>query len=178
LRAESSLGWDCGIEQKWGKKHRAQMVYFLNHISDRIDSFARPRPRNLDQDARAEGVEIALQGRFFADDWQYRLAYTRLLQSLSNQPEHALNASVDWQAKEKWLCGAGLQSLSAHSWGGTPLDGYMVARLHGSYQYRPDLRLHVRWENVADESYLLSNFYGTPIAGAGSGVFAGITWDW
>ncbi|MEN9992098.1 MAG: hypothetical protein RLZZ224_1800 [Verrucomicrobiota bacterium] len=178
LRAESSLGWDCGIEQKWGKKHRAQMVYFLNHISDRIDSFASPRPRNLDQDARAEGVEIALQGRFFADDWQYRLAYTRLLQSLSNQPEHALNASVDWQATEKWLCGAGLQSLSAHSWGGTPLDGYIVARLHGSYQYRPDLRLHVRWENVADESYLLSNFYGTPIAGAGSGVFAGITWDW
>ncbi len=178
LRAESSVGWDVGIEQIIAKKHRAQIVAFQNHIADRIDSFAKPRPRNLDQDTRTEGIELALQGRFFADQWQYRLAYTRLLRSLSDHPEHSLQASLDWQVTEKWLVGSGLQSLSSHSWGGTELDGYMIARLHTSYQLRPDLRVHARWENLADASYLLSNFFGTPIPGAGSGVFAGLTWDW
>lgn len=178
LRAESSLGWDAGVDQALGKHHRIQVIAFQNQIRDRIDSFAQPRPRNLDQNTRTEGVELACDGKFFADAWRYRLAYTRLLRSLSQQPEHSLNASIDWQTSEKLLVGAGLQSLSSHSWGGTSIDGYMIARLHASYQIRSDLRLHARWENLANKSYLLSNFYGTPIAGAGSGVFAGLTWTW
>lgn len=178
LHAESAVGWDFGIEQIVAQNHRIQLVAFQNHIKDRIDSFAKPRPRNLDQDARTEGFEFSWDGRFFADAWRYRLAYTRLLRSLSEQPEHSLHAALDWQAHEKWLVGIGLQSLSSHSWGGADLEGYMIARLHTSYQIRPDLRLHARCENIANESYLLSNFSGTPIAGAGTGVFAGLTWDW
>ena len=178
LRAESSIGWDFGFEQMIAQDHRVQVVAFQNHIDDRIDSFAKPRPRNLDQDTRTEGVELAWEGSFFAEAWRYRLAYTRLLRSLSDQPEHSLHAAIDWQASEKLLLGVGLQSLSSHSWGGAALDGYVIARLHASYQLRSDLRLHARCENIANESYLLSDFFGTPIAGAGTGVFGGLTWDW
>jgi outer membrane cobalamin receptor len=178
LKAESSLGWDVGIEQKIAEDHRVQVTVFHNAIEDRIDSFAKPRPVNLPGETHTEGLEFALDGRFFDDAWRYRIAWTYLPRSLSDQPRHHVNAGLDWQATEQWFLGVGLHSLSDHSWGGSPIESYVVGRLHASYQVRENIRLHARWENFTNEDYLLSDFYGDTTPAAGSAVYAGITVDW
>ncbi len=178
LKAESSLGWDIGVEQELGKDHRLIVTVFHNTIEDRIDSFAKPMPVNLPGETHTEGLEFALNGRFFDDAWRYRIAWTYLPQSVSDQPRHHVQAGLDWQASEKLLLGVGLLSLSDHSWGGSPIESYAVGRLHASYQLRENIRLLARWENFTDESYLLSDFYGDAIRAAGSAVYAGITVDW
>lgn len=178
LEAESSLGWDIGIEQKIGEHHRVQVTVFHNAIEDRIDSFAAPMPVNQPGESHTEGLEFALSGRFFDDAWRYHIAWTYLPESLSDQPRHHVNAGLDWQATEKLLLGLGLHSLSDHSWGGSPIEGYVVGRCHASYQVRENIRLHARWENFTNEDYLLSDFGGDPIPAAGSAVYAGVTIDW
>ena len=178
LRAESSLGWDFGIDQKIADSHRVQVAIFRNEIEDRINSFAAPRPINVAGQTRTEGLELGANGRFFSDAVQYRLAWTHLRRSLSDQPRHHINAGIDWQTTEKLMLGIGANALSDHSWGGTPIDGYIIGRIHAAYQWTENVRLHARWENFTDERYLLSNFFGSPIAGAGSSVFAGVTLHW
>lgn len=178
LNAESSLGWDLGIEQQLGAHHWLQVTAFRNELEDRIDSFATPRPINLRGETQTQGVELAAKGRLLIDDLSYRLAYTWLDRSISDQPRHHVQASVDWQASDKLSVGAGLHALSDHSWGGTALDSYALLRLHASYQLKENIRLHARWENVADAEYELSNFYGQRINGAGMGLFGGVTIDW
>lgn len=178
LRAESSLGWDLGIEQKLGTDHLLQVTVFHNAIEDRIDSFADPMPINLSGESHTEGLECSVSGRFFDDAWRYRFAWTYLPRSLSDQPRHHVNAALDWQATEKFVVGLGVNSLSDHSWGGSPIDGAIVGRLHASYQIRENVRLHMRWENFTNEDYLLSDFFGDPTPAAGSALYAGVTIDW
>ena len=178
LKAESAVGWDLGIEQMIASHHRVQVTVFHNNIEERINSFAQPKPINLPGETHTEGLESAVDGRFLSEDWRYRIAWTYLPSSFSDQPRHHVNAALDWQVTQKLQLGIGLNSLSDHSWGGSPIDSYVVGRFHANYQLREKIRLHARWENVTDEEYLLSDFSGTPIPAAGSAVFAGITLQW
>jgi outer membrane cobalamin receptor len=178
LRAESSVGWDFGVEQKITEDHTVLLTIFHNNIEDRIDSFAKPRPINLAGENHTEGLEAGLSGSFLDKVLQYRLAWTYLPRSLSEQPRHHVNAGIDCQASERLLLGIGLNALSDHSWGGSAIESYAVGRLHASYQWTENIRLHARWENFTDESYRLSDFFGDPIPAAGSAIYAGITMNW
>ncbi|MFN6095775.1 MAG: TonB-dependent receptor plug domain-containing protein, partial [Verrucomicrobiota bacterium] len=42
LRAQSSMGWDVGMEQKIGSSHTVEAVWFFNNIEDAIDSTFNP----------------------------------------------------------------------------------------------------------------------------------------
>lgn len=177
LKAESATGWDLGIEQKIGDAHSLELTWFHNDITDQIQAFPTP-PVNVAGDSTTEGLELGFRGSCMEDALSYRLAWTYLRESLSDQPRNAATASLDWKPVEKALIGIGATHLSSHSWGGAPLDGYTVARIHGSYQITDSIKLHARVENVLDETYELSSFFGTTIPGAGTGVYAGITVDW
>ena len=54
--------------------------------------------------------------------------------------------------------------------------------MYGSYQLADNLKLHARVENLFNEDYELSNpsraWGGTPIKGAGTGIYSGLTLDW
>ncbi len=177
LQAESSIGWDIGIGQEIGRHHLVEVTWFDNLISDQIQSFPAP-PVNLSGDTSTNGLEVGLRGSWFENALNYRLAWTYLHESLSDQPRNAVTASVDWAPAEKILVGIGATSLSDHSWGGDPVDGSIVTRLYGSYQLTDHVKLSARVENLLDENYQLASFFGTPIEGAGTGVYAGITVDW
>jgi vitamin B12 transporter len=178
LKAESAIGWDIGIEQKISDDYVMILTYFSNELADTINSFAKPQPINRKGKTPTEGVELALRGSLFRDDVSYRLAYTYLAKSLSDQPRNHMDASVDWQLNEKLLFGVGVRSLSDHSWGGNDIDGYILSRIYGSYQLSENVKLHARVENLTNESYLLSDFYGDTIAGSGTGIFGGVTIAW
>lgn len=177
LKAESATGWDLGIEQKIGEDHILEFTWFQNQITDQIQTFPSP-PVNIAGDSTTEGLEFGLRGNTMNDQLGYRIAWTYLHESLSDQPKNAVTASVDWKASDKGVIGIGATHLSDHSWGGAPLDGYTIARIHGSYQLTETVKLHARVENVFDEAYELSSFFGTTIPGSGTGFYAGITMDW
>ncbi len=177
LEAESAVGWDFGIEQKIGGRHIVEATWFHNKISDHIQSFPAP-PVNVSGDSISEGLEVGLRGAWRDNTLSYRLAWTWLHRSLSDQPRNAVTAALDWKPTAKSLVGIGATHLSDHSWGGDPLASYTVARIHGSYQATEKVKLHARLENAFDESYELSSFYGTTIQGSGTGLYAGITVDW
>ncbi len=176
LSAETSQGWDVGIEQSFGDSHRVSVAYFSNRIEDQIQSFPTP-PINRAGSTRTSGIETALDGSFADGRWNYRASYTYLGRSLSDQPTHTASGSLAFRPTEPWLIGIGATYVDERSYGGGPLDDFLLVRLHASYQWTENLRVHARVENLFDQGYQLSNF-GTVIEGSGPGVFAGLTWDW
>jgi len=177
LKAESSLGWDLGIAQKIGAHHSVEVTWFHNKITDQIQAYPTP-PINVSGDTTTEGLEVALRGSWLDSVLSYRLAYTYLHESLSDQPRNAATAALDWKPTTKSLLGVGATHLSDHSWGGDALESYTVARFYGSYQITDHVKIHARVENAFDEEYQLASFYGSTVQGAGTGVYAGITIDW
>jgi outer membrane cobalamin receptor len=185
LRAQSSMGWDIGMEQKVGASHVIEAVWFFNKIEDAIDSYSNPSgdyttytALNLPGTTNTNGAELALRGAGLDETISYRVAWTWLHESLKDQPRNAATASLDWKATEKSLVGIGATHLASHSWGGDPIDAYTIARFYGSYQVTEKVKLHARVENAFDADYELSNFFGDPIKGTGAGFYAGVTVDW
>ncbi|HEX7261721.1 MAG TPA: TonB-dependent receptor, partial [Luteolibacter sp.] len=179
LDAESGIGWDMGVEQKIGKHHLVEATWFQNDISEQIKSQPFPAPpANVSGETTTEGLELGLRGNWCEGVYSYRLAWTYLHESLSDQPRNAATASFDWKPTAKVLVGAGVTHLADHSWGGDPLESFTIARLHASYQVTENVKLHARVENAFNESYELASFFGSTVEGAGTGVYAGITLDW
>jgi vitamin B12 transporter len=172
LDAEESIGWDAEIEQRVGENHMVSATWFENSIDSRIQSFPTP-PVNLPGETPTRGLEFALNGAL-GESVSYRVAWTWLGASLQDQPDNTATASIDWRASENFLLGIGATYVDERSYGGGPLDDYLLLRLYGSYEIRENLTLHARVENLRDDAYELSRF-GTPIQGAGLGFFAGVT---
>jgi outer membrane receptor protein involved in Fe transport len=128
---------------------------------------------NLPGDTPTRGLEFAADGDL-SDCVAYRLSWTWLGDSLQDQPENTATASLEWRPTGKLLLGCGATYVDERSYGGEPLDRFLLLRIHGSYALTESLTVHARVENLADESYELSRF-GTPIKGAGLGLFAGLT---
>lgn len=182
LNSQTSIGWDLGIEQKIGKHHTIEATWFRNLIDDAINSNAFPMPTNLPGTTTTDGLEFGLRGDWLENALNYRVAWTYLHESLKDQPKNAVTASVDWKPTDKSLIGVGATHLSEHSWGGNPIDSFIIARLYGSYQLTDKIKFHARIENALDEDYELGNFgtapYADVVQGSGTGFYAGITVDW
>ena len=188
LAAERALGWDLGIVQKLTEHHQVELTWFRNQIQDQIKFISYPFPSwmgqslNIPGTTTTQGLEAALNGSWLERTLAYRVAWTLLDKSLADQPRNAVTASIDWKPSAPSMVGIGLSHLSEHSWGGDPIAGYTLARIYGSYQLTDKIKLHARVENLFDENYQLSNpsraWGGTPIQGAGSGIYSGLTFDW
>jgi vitamin B12 transporter len=178
LESQSSLGWEFGIDQKISDHHSIEVTWFRNLIDEAIDSYAYPSPVNLPGKTATDGIELGLRGGWLDNSLSYRVAWTWLHQSLSDQPRNAATAAFDWKPTDKALLGIGATYLSDHSWGGDPLESYTLFRIHGSYQLSDKVKLHARVENLFDEGYELYSGYGSTIEGAGTGFYAGLTFDW
>ena len=184
LDPQSSIGWEIGIDQKIGDHHSIEFTWFRNLIDEAIDSYAFPSPVNLPGKSTTDGLELGIRGNWLDSALNYRLAWTYLHESLSDQPRNAATASIDWKPTAKSLIGIGATHLSDHSWGkdNDPIAAYTVARLYGYYQLTDKVKLNARVENLLDKSY---NLYGGSIKnqasiveGAGTGIYAGIVVDW
>lgn len=177
LEAEQSLGWDFGVEQELNKNHRISVTYFENSIENQIQTtFAfplSPPPVNLAGVTRTRGVEFAAKGNI-AERVDYQVSSTWLGDSLQDQPKNTVTASIQYRPIEKLLLGAGATYVDTRSYGGAPLEEYVLLRIHASYELNENLTLHARVENLADENYVLGNF-ATPVNGAGLGFYTGIT---
>lgn len=178
LRAESSIGWDLGLEKEWLPGHRIGLTWFANSIEDRIRSFPAP-PVNRPGTTRTAGVEASLDGSWCEGQWVYRLVWTYLDRSLADQPRNSGSASIDWRPDDRWLVGAGVFHVDERSWGGLPLDEAWVARIYGEYRISKGVRLTARVENATDTRWQYSRFpFSSPVNAPGFGIFSGIQIDW
>ena len=178
LDAESSIGWDIGLDKEWYKNQHASVTWFANAIEDRIRSFPTP-PVNVPGTTHTEGLETALSGSFCDGEWNYRLAWTVLTMSLADQPRNSGSASFDWRPTDKWLLGVGGFYLDERSWGGQTLDEAWVARVYGEYQLTKQVRLTARVENLFDTHWEYARFpFSDAVVAPGFGAFAGVKIDW
>jgi outer membrane cobalamin receptor len=180
LAAVSTLGWDLGFEQKIGAHHSVEVTGFKNSITDQIESPAGSSPVNLPGTSTTDGLEVGIRGNWLDSALNYRLAWTYLHESLSDQPRNAATAAIDWKPSAKSLIGIGATHLSEHSWGSDPIASYTVARLYGSYQLTDKVKFNARIENLFDKGYKLygGNQYAPLVEGSGTGLYAGVTVDW
>lgn len=177
LKAEDGIGWDLGVEQTFGNS-RASLTWFETNIDDRIRSSPAP-PVNLSGSTPARGLEAAAETQWADGEWTLRLSWTWLDKSLQDLPDNSGNASLVWSPDPKWSIGLGATYVGSRSWGGRPLDDYLLVRLHGRYRINDHVELFARAENLLNEDYELSGFAFSPtIPGQGAGVFGGITLDW
>ena len=188
LVAENALGWDLGVVQKLGEHHQLELTGFRNQIRDQIQFVSYPPPSwngqsvNLPGTTTTDGLEAGVSGAWLERTLNYRVAWTLLEKCLADQPRNAVTASIDWKPTPPSMIGVGLSHLSEHSWGGDPIAAYTLARVYGSYQLTDSIKFHGRVENLFNQSYELSNpsaaWGGTPIKGAGTGLYCGLTFDW
>ena len=89
-----------------------------------------------------------------------------------------MNASIT----EKLDAGFSVNFLDDRTFGGNDLDSYTLVHLNANYKLSPSLTLNARVENLFDETFEFASFgsgaFESTFPGRGTGVFAGITYEW
>ncbi len=180
LTAEQARGWDVGLEQKIGATQKLTAAWFRNEISDAIVNRPFPQsPTNRPGTSVAQGLECGWSGQLTAGSaWSYRGTWTYLPRNIGGQPRHFASARLEYRPQTRWSIGAGATGMTGHSWGGTAVAGSFVTRLDADYQLSDSLKLFARVENLLNEDYQLSNFYGDVKAGPGTALHVGLTQQW
>jgi vitamin B12 transporter len=168
LKAETSTGYDAGIEQSWARGTvRVGATYFHNSISNLIttDPVTGTTYANVGH-ATTDGVEsfIAYQpGKTLTLrlDYTYTEATDDVLhQELLRRPKHKGTVQAMWQASDPLSVTATL--LSVGSWVDGSRDfstprleapGYTVVDLAASYDFSAKLALFGRINNLFDRQY-------------------------
>lgn len=183
LEAETSRGWDAGVDQPIGERLTAGFTWFDNRFKNMIDfengyiNRARAETRGLELTADWKATDdLTLRGNY---------TYTHAEdpdtgKELIRRPKHraTLNAGYRWNAKTQ--TGAQIEYVGqrddkffpANMFTSTDvtLSSYTLVNLYASYQVRSNLQLYARVENLFDSDYEEIKGYGT----AGLSAYGGI----
>ena len=187
LRAETSIGFDLGVEQSlFDDKVTAGATYFFNEIEDMIFYDGATFQLGNLGDAETNGVELFLAA-VPIENVSTRLSYTYTDTEVKQgqgtfgpQPSGRLlrrplhNISFDLTVSEllqgKAEVGVSVQYVGDRDDTGGVADAYTVVNLYGSYRISENVELFARVENVFDEQYQELAGYNT----ADASVFGGI----
>jgi vitamin B12 transporter len=190
LQAETSKGWDAGIETTFlGGRAVLDVTYFKadleNEITEDFSGFPLITSVNMAGRSHRQGIEVA--GRFaLIDGIVVGASYTYLDAEDSagrvevRRAPHAGRLDIDWA----FLAGRGHLNLAAIYNGEVKdvafdafftqrtvtLDDYWLLRLAASYEVAPGVELFGRVENLLDQRYQEVFGYET----AGAAAFAGV----
>ena len=188
LDAETSIGWDFGIDQEFcDGQYSIGVTYFENRIEDSIETtFDQATSAvtnfNASGTSTTRGIEFEAQGKWFNDRLRASVNYTWLDESLSGQPENSAALRVNASITEKLDAGFSVNFLDDRTFGGNDLDSYTLVHLNANYKLSPSLTLNARVENLFDETFEFASFgsgaFESTFPGRGTGVFAGITYEW
>ena len=183
LEAETSRGWDAGVDQPFGDRLMAGMTWFENRYDNMIDFENGYVNRTR---AETRGLEVTTEWKA-TDDLTLRGAYTythaedtETGEALIRRPKHraTLDAAYRWNAKIQ--TGAQVMYVGrredkffpADMSAGTDvtLPSYTLVNLYASYQIHSNLELYARVENLFNVDYEEIKGYGT----AGLSAYGGI----
>ncbi|MBT7958231.1 MAG: TonB-dependent receptor [Akkermansiaceae bacterium] len=189
LRAESSSGWDLGIDQELcDGQYRLNVTWFENRIEDMIDSNFGPAPDfvttyfNAPGTSVTRGLEIEAKGKWLNDRLETTLNYTWLDKTLSGQPKHSAGLQMNGKICDNLEAGFTVIHRDNRTFGGNELDSYIVTNLHANYQINENISLNTRVENLFNEDHELASFGNgasrSTYPGRGRGIFGGVTISW
>jgi len=180
LAAETSEGWDAGVEQELlAGRLVADLTWYANEIDELIGfDFATFRAENVDA-AEIDGLEATVEWRP-STRLSGRAAYTRTDSEdlatglpLARRPKHRTSAALTWDPPGRWDA-----SLAAYAVrdrvesGGAPLDDYERVDLALGYELRPELAAYLRVDNLLDDDHAELVGFTSP----GAVVTAGLRW--
>ena len=184
LKAESSRGWDVGMEWKPSEGFLMDLTWFDNRIKNLIDF----SPANIGR-ATACGIELSAQGKLCDNFLGWRGCYTWQQANddvtgsrLVRRSRHRASLDLMSEPLKGLLFGAGMtyaagvedNDFSAFPSIRKELDSIVLLRAYCTYQVSEKVSLHGRVENLLDRSYEeIANY-----PGRGLGVFGGMRVRW
>ena len=183
LKAETSVGYDVGVEQVWGPLSGG-VTWFHNDVKNLITSGPAPAFLNINIGrARTQGVESfvewkALEALSFRGDYTYTDAIDGgTKRALLRRPRHKASLNADWQATDDLSLDATLLYV------GPQIDGnrdFSIPRLKmpdvttldlaASYRLTQTWSVFGRLENAFDTTYQSPDGFLRP----GIGAYAGL----
>ena len=183
LKAETSFGYDVGVEQAWGPL-TGGVTWFHNDIKNLITSGPAPAFLNINIGrARTQGVESfiewkALETLTLRGDYTYTDALDGATRrALLRRPRHKASLNADWQATDDLSLDAKLLYV------GPQIDGnrdFSIPRLKmpdvttldlaASYRLTDTWSVFGRLENAFDTTYQSPDGFLRP----GIGAYAGL----
>jgi vitamin B12 transporter len=192
LRAETSKGFDFGVEQTFlNGDARVSATYFRNNISNMIDTLIID-PITYDSKyfnvnkAQIAGVEIGAEYNLVPTFAKIKTSYTYLDgrdvetgNPLARRPKHAARMSVEFTPTREWTIEplVYLVSKRMDTRYDDPLlfmSGYARLDLLADYKFNQQVSLFARGENLTNTRYEEARDYGT----AGRSVYAGVKITW
>ncbi len=179
LDAEKSFGWDAGLEQSFlDSSLIVNISYFYNDIDDYIDYNNLTYTYGNIAKLKARGIESSLEW-FPCEYFDMKIGYTYTDtkntdgKRLDRRPLHKANVDINVHPVDKVTVNLSTLYASDREDGSETLDAYTLVNLAGSYQYRPNLKVFARVDNLFDEDYEEVAGYGT----AGISAYAGVKLD-
>ncbi len=181
LDPEESIGVDFGLEQELFGQN-VKFTYFFNFIEDAITlesqglnpltGFVESQNRNVDGETKLHGFEFEISNSY-EDLVGYSVSWTHQTNSLGVQLDDAVKAQVWYKPMEPVLLSLTGQYVGTRELAGSELDSYFDIGCAINVQVSESRELYVRFENILNERYELSNF-GTPELARGRGIFGGV----
>lgn len=184
LGAETSLGWDLGVEQPFcDGQYVVGLSYFGNRIEDAITYVYQPFPassynENASGVTETSGLEASAEAHYLDDRISVMFSYTWLDRALVEMPEHSLGLRIHGDVSDQLGVGLTAVYLDDRAFFGEEVDAYTMVNLYGNYELTENVKFNVRVENLLDEDYEYARGSGDVYPGRGIGFFGGVTLSW
>jgi len=177
LKAETSAGWDAGVEQKAGDDLKLGATYFQMDYTDRIDfDMATWIYAQMPGKTKTHGVESFVEWRpagplFFAVNYTFTKTEDASGNELRRRPQQKVGLSGSWKASSATRLAGNIQwvgtskDLGAKDDAGTTtnlLPAYLLAGVSGSQKLGDSVELYGRLDNLFDTWYEVAWGYATP----------------
>jgi vitamin B12 transporter len=185
LSAESSVGWDVGVDQQlFSKDVTASLTYFHNTFENLISFNPSTFVLENIKDARTSGLEASVAVSL-SKTVSTKVSYTytdtqdqETHESLLRRPKNKAVVGVTYAPSDRFSAGVQWRAFSSrfdYDFSGwepqrTTLGGYGLVDFNASYRLYKDVSLFTRIENLFDKEYEEVYGYGTMGAAAYGGV--------
>jgi len=185
LTAETSAGWDAGVEQKLGDGLKLGATYFQMDYTDRIDfDMATWKYAQMPGKTKTHGVESFAEWKpvaplFFAITYTFTKTEDASGNELRRRPQHKVGLNGSWKASSTTRLAANLQwvgtsrDLGAKDDAGNTtnlLPAYLLAGISASHKLGNSVELYGRVDNLFDRWYEVAWGYATPGRSANVGM--------
>lgn len=187
LTAETSNGWDAGIEQKFTGNLKAGSTFFHTDYKNRIDwvsssdYFSYPWAGYYGQvpgTTKTWGVEnfvewSPVETLFLNMNYTYLRTKDASADALARRPRNKVGMTATWRATNRLSLTSNAQWVGMRLETSAPdgkLDSYFMANIAGSYKLKEHIEFYGRIDNVFDTWYEEAWGYATP----GRSAYAGI----
>ena len=187
ISPEESTGLEIGIRRFLSSTDsNLSLTYFKSDIDNLVDSFGFPAfPAEVDTEI--QGIELGANIQFgqrlsaYANyTWLDAVISEGLYfggfagkpgDKLPRRPENIAAGGLLYEL-DNWKIGAEIRGASKRLDGpGLILSDYAIARVYGSWKWKPNIKIFGRIENVFDKKYETTRGF----TAAGIGAFGGIT---